>query len=67
MTASNALSLVRRKRPPVLPSAAKALFNVRNVVAAPQSDCRNARRPYNWHIEDNLTLLQEMGVAKVGS
>jgi predicted ester cyclase len=21
----------------------------------------------NWHIEDNLTLLQEMGVAKVGS
>ena len=25
--------------------AAKALFNVRNVVAAPQSDCRNARRP----------------------
>jgi predicted ester cyclase len=21
----------------------------------------------NWHIEDNLTLLQQMGVAKVGS
>jgi len=21
----------------------------------------------NWHIEDNLTLLQEMGVAKVKS
>jgi hypothetical protein len=21
----------------------------------------------NWHIEDNLTLLLEMGVAKVGS
>jgi predicted ester cyclase len=21
----------------------------------------------NWHIEDNLTLLQEMGIAKVGS
>jgi len=21
----------------------------------------------NWHIEDNLTLLQKMGIAKVGS
>ena len=27
----------------------------------------NGRITYNWHIEDNLTLLQEMGVAKVGS
>src|SRR6186713_1656777 len=42
---SNALSLGKRKRPPMLPSAAKASFNVSNVVAAPQSDCRNARRP----------------------
>ena len=42
---SNALSLGKRKTPPVLPSAAKASFNVSNVVAAPQSDCRNARRP----------------------
>ena len=29
----------------MLPSAEKASFNVSNVVAAPQSDCRNARRP----------------------
>ena len=42
---SNALSLGKRKRPPMLPSAAKASFNVSKVVAAPQSDCRNARRP----------------------
>src|SRR5260221_1092099 len=28
---------------------------------------QNARLTDNWHIEDNLTLLQEMGVAKVGS
>src|ERR1700676_4867424 len=27
----------------------------------------NGRITDNWHIEDNLTLLQEMGVAKVGS
>jgi predicted ester cyclase len=27
----------------------------------------NGRISDNWHIEDNLTLLQEMGVAKVGS
>ena len=27
----------------------------------------NGRITHNWHIEDNLTLLQEMGVAKVGS
>ena len=27
----------------------------------------NGRIADNWHIEDNLTLLQEMGVAKVGS
>jgi predicted ester cyclase len=26
---------------------------------------RNGRITDNWHIEDNLTLLQEMGVAKV--
>ena len=26
----------------------------------------NGRIADNWHIEDNLTLLQEMGVAKVG-
>jgi predicted ester cyclase len=26
----------------------------------------NGRITDNWHIEDNLTLLQEMGVAKVG-
>src|SRR5262245_3404878 len=42
---SNALSLGNRKKPPLLPTAAKALFNVRNVVAAPQSDCKNALRP----------------------
>src|SRR4029077_15793915 len=42
---SNALSLGKRKTPPGLPSAAKALFNVRNVVAAPQSDCKNVLRP----------------------
>ena len=29
----------------MLPSAAKASFKVSKVVAAPQSDCRNARRP----------------------
>ena len=28
---------------------------------------QNGRITDNWHIEDNLTLLQEMGVAKVGS
>jgi predicted ester cyclase len=27
----------------------------------------NGRITDDWHIEDNLTLLQEMGVAKVGS
>ncbi len=27
----------------------------------------NGRITDNWHIEDNLTLLQEMGIAKVGS
>src|SRR5258705_12452745 len=27
----------------------------------------NGRITDNWHIEDNLTLLLEMGVAKVGS
>ena len=27
----------------------------------------NGRITDNWHIEDNLTLLQEMGVTKVGS
>ena len=27
----------------------------------------NGRITDNWHIEDNLTLVQEMGVAKVGS
>ena len=27
----------------------------------------NGRITDNWHIEDNLTLLQEMGVAKVAS
>jgi predicted ester cyclase len=27
----------------------------------------NGRITDNWHIEDNLTLLQQMGVAKVGS
>jgi SnoaL-like polyketide cyclase len=27
----------------------------------------NGRITDNWHIEDNLTLLQEMGVAEVGS
>jgi predicted ester cyclase len=27
----------------------------------------NGRITDNWHIEDNLTLLREMGVAKVGS
>jgi predicted ester cyclase len=27
----------------------------------------NGRITYNWHIEDNLTLLQQMGIAKVGS
>src|SRR5262245_42663932 len=42
---SNALSLGNRKRPPMLPSLAKASFKVSNVVAAPQSDCRNVRRP----------------------
>jgi predicted ester cyclase len=26
----------------------------------------NGRITDNWHIEDNLTLLQEMGIAKVG-
>jgi predicted ester cyclase len=28
---------------------------------------KNGRITDNWHIEDNLTLLQQMGVAKVGS
>ena len=28
---------------------------------------QNGRITDNWHIEDNLTLLQEMGVVKVGS
>ena len=28
---------------------------------------QNGRITDNWHIEDNLTLLQQMGVAKVGS
>jgi predicted ester cyclase len=27
----------------------------------------NGRITDNWHIEDNLTLLQQMGVAKVAS
>ena len=27
----------------------------------------NGRVTDNWHIEDNLTLLQQMGVAKVAS
>jgi predicted ester cyclase len=27
----------------------------------------NGRITDNWHIEDNLTLLQKMGIAKVGS
>ena len=27
----------------------------------------NGRITDNWHIEDNLTLLKEMGIAKVGS
>ena len=27
----------------------------------------NGRITDNWHVEDNLTLLQEMGVAEVGS
>ena len=27
---------------------------------------QNGRITDNWHIEDNLTLLQEMGIAKVG-
>jgi len=27
----------------------------------------NGRIADNWHIEDNLTLLQEMGIAKVKS
>jgi predicted ester cyclase len=27
---------------------------------------KNGRITDNWHIEDNLTLLQQMGVAKVG-
>jgi predicted ester cyclase len=27
----------------------------------------NGRITDNWHIEDNLKLLQEMGVTKVGS
>jgi hypothetical protein len=31
--------------PPVLPIAVKASFKLRNVVAAPQRDCRNALRP----------------------
>ena len=33
-----------RNCPPMLPSAANASFSVRNVVAAPHSDCRKARR-----------------------
>jgi predicted ester cyclase len=27
----------------------------------------NERVTDNWHIEDNLTLLQQMGIAKVAS
>src|SRR5262245_13997095 len=42
---SNAPSSGTRNTPPVLPIAAKASFSVSNVVAAPQSDCKNARRP----------------------
>ena len=26
----------------------------------------NGRVTDNWHIEDNLTLLQQMGIAKIG-
>jgi hypothetical protein len=37
--------LGKRNTPPVLPTAANALFNVRSVVAAPHSDCKNALRP----------------------
>ena len=42
---SNAASLGSRNTPPALPRAAKASPRVRSVVAAPQSDCRNARLP----------------------
>ncbi len=41
---SNAASPGRRKAPPVLPRAANAWLSVSSVVAAPHSDCRNARR-----------------------
>jgi hypothetical protein len=27
----------------------------------------NGRITDNWHIEDNLTLLKQMGLAKIGS
>ncbi|WP_244567548.1 ester cyclase [Bradyrhizobium erythrophlei] len=32
-----------------------------------QKRTQNGRIIDNWHIEDNLTLLQQMGVAKVAS
>jgi predicted ester cyclase len=36
-------------------------------IATDLVEVENGRITDNWHIEDNLTLLQEMGVAKVGS
>jgi hypothetical protein len=39
----------------------------RRFIATDLVKIQNGRITDNWHIEDNLTLLQEMGVAKVGS
>jgi predicted ester cyclase len=36
-------------------------------IATDLLEVENGRITDNWHIEDNLTLLQEMGIAKVGS
>jgi predicted ester cyclase len=36
-----------------------------NFIATDLLKVKNGRITDNWHIEDNLTLLEQMGVAKV--
>jgi predicted ester cyclase len=46
---------------------AKGKYQPISFVATDLIKVEDGRIKDNWHIEDNLTLLQQMGVAKVGS
>jgi hypothetical protein len=45
--------------------SAQALARTVPFIATDLVKIENSRITDNWHIEDNLMLLQEMGVAKV--